>query len=164
MRAALSDAQINAIFDLQRMQRRDGRDDDLVAIGAAAIGALIGSFIVVAKFRPPHSIRGGHHDAFPGRHGTLGLHLRCQLRYLHRHQHRRQRSGDAARCDCSGKRDRQRRYHRVRSRVQGTILLTTGQIKIGTTLTIASPGADKLTIDRLVDFVLCQANMQLKQL
>ena len=43
MRAALSDAQINAIFDLQRMQRRDGRDDDLVAIGAAAIGALIGS-------------------------------------------------------------------------------------------------------------------------
>lgn len=44
MRKALSDAQIDAIFDLQRMQDRQrlrDRDDDLVAIGAAAMGALI---------------------------------------------------------------------------------------------------------------------------
>ena len=46
MRAALSDAQVNALFDLQRMDRREGeRDDDLVAIGAAAIGALVGIFL-----------------------------------------------------------------------------------------------------------------------
>jgi hypothetical protein len=44
MRTALSDAQINAIFDVQRMADRErmfDRGDDLVAIGAAAIGALI---------------------------------------------------------------------------------------------------------------------------
>ena len=40
MRKSLSDAQISAIFDLQRMAARD-RDDDLVAIGAGAIGALV---------------------------------------------------------------------------------------------------------------------------
>jgi hypothetical protein len=45
MRNALSDAQINAIFDLQRMREREEGDDDLVAIGAAAIGALLGSLI-----------------------------------------------------------------------------------------------------------------------
>jgi len=48
MRAALSDAQIDAIFDLQRMADRDRlreRDDDLVAIGAAAIGALLGALL-----------------------------------------------------------------------------------------------------------------------
>ena len=46
MRSALSDAQIDAIFDLERMRRREGDgDDDLVAIGAGAIGALIASFV-----------------------------------------------------------------------------------------------------------------------
>lgn len=46
MRTTLSDAQVNAIFDLQRMRERDGdHGDDLVAIGAAAIGALIAGFI-----------------------------------------------------------------------------------------------------------------------
>ena len=40
MRAALGDAQINAIFDLDRMRERSS-DDDLVAIGAAAVGAVI---------------------------------------------------------------------------------------------------------------------------
>jgi hypothetical protein len=40
MRKALSDAQIDAIFDLQRMAERD-RNDDLVAIGAAAIASLV---------------------------------------------------------------------------------------------------------------------------
>jgi hypothetical protein len=36
----LRDAQIDAIFDLERMRQREG-NDDLVAIGAAAIGALV---------------------------------------------------------------------------------------------------------------------------
>jgi len=48
MRGAVSDAQINAIFDLQRMADRErtvDRADDLVAIGAAAIGSLIGAFL-----------------------------------------------------------------------------------------------------------------------
>ena len=48
MRAALSDAQIDAIFDVQRMADRDrmsDRGDDLVAIGAAAIGELIASLV-----------------------------------------------------------------------------------------------------------------------
>jgi predicted RNA-binding Zn-ribbon protein involved in translation (DUF1610 family) len=48
MRAALSDAQINAIFDLQRMEDREwmlDRGNDLVAIGAAAIGDLIGALV-----------------------------------------------------------------------------------------------------------------------
>jgi len=44
MRRKLSDAQIDAIFDLQRM-RQSGSDDDLVAVGAAAIGALLGGLI-----------------------------------------------------------------------------------------------------------------------
>ncbi len=44
MRKTLSDAQIDAIFDLERMNRREG-DDDLVVIGAAAIGALIAGLI-----------------------------------------------------------------------------------------------------------------------
>ena len=44
MRTTLSDAQIDAIFDLAaRCVGSDG-DDDLVAIGAAAIGALIAGF------------------------------------------------------------------------------------------------------------------------
>ena len=44
MRTKLSDAQINAIFDLQRTpQSEDG--DDLVAIGAAAIGALVAGLL-----------------------------------------------------------------------------------------------------------------------
>ena len=48
MRAALSDAQINAIFDLQRMADRErmvDRSDDLVAIGAAAMGALVAGLL-----------------------------------------------------------------------------------------------------------------------
>jgi len=44
MRTTLSDAQINAIFDLERVRQRDG-DDDLVAIGAAAIGALVAGLL-----------------------------------------------------------------------------------------------------------------------
>ena len=44
MRARLSDAQIDAIFDLARM-REDTSDHDLVGIGAAAIGALIAGLI-----------------------------------------------------------------------------------------------------------------------
>src|ERR1700730_11602911 len=44
MRAALSDAQINAIFDLERMQHANG-NTDLVAIGAGAIGALVAALI-----------------------------------------------------------------------------------------------------------------------
>jgi hypothetical protein len=48
MRAALSEAQINAIFDMQRMADRErlvDRGDDLVAIGAAAIGELIEALV-----------------------------------------------------------------------------------------------------------------------
>ena len=48
MRAALSEAQINAIFDMQRMADRErmlDRGDDLVAIGASAIGTLVASFL-----------------------------------------------------------------------------------------------------------------------
>ena len=44
MHTTLSDAQVNAIFDLERMRTSEG-DDDLVAIGAAAIGALVGVFL-----------------------------------------------------------------------------------------------------------------------
>ena len=44
MRKALSDAQIDAIFELHRMPRQDA-DSDLVTIGAAAIGALIATFV-----------------------------------------------------------------------------------------------------------------------
>lgn len=44
MRKALSDAQIDAIFELHRMRRQEA-DSDLVAIGAAAIGALIATFV-----------------------------------------------------------------------------------------------------------------------
>jgi hypothetical protein len=48
LRTALTDAQINAIFDVQRMADRErelDRGDDLVAIGAAAIGALIARLV-----------------------------------------------------------------------------------------------------------------------
>ncbi len=44
MRARLSDAQIDAIFDLNRMRQSEG-DDDLVAIGATAIGGLIAGLL-----------------------------------------------------------------------------------------------------------------------
>lgn len=44
MRARLSDAQIDAIFDLARMRESKG-NDDLVAIGATAIGALVAGLI-----------------------------------------------------------------------------------------------------------------------
>jgi len=52
MRKALSDAQINAIFDLQRMadhERMFDRGDDLVAIGAAAIGALVETLLATPR-------------------------------------------------------------------------------------------------------------------
>jgi hypothetical protein len=48
IRAALSDAQINAIFDMQPMVDRERmleRGHDLVAIGASAIGTLVASFL-----------------------------------------------------------------------------------------------------------------------
>jgi len=44
MRTTLSDAQINAIFDLNRKRQREG-GDDLVAIGTAAIGALVAGLL-----------------------------------------------------------------------------------------------------------------------
>jgi len=44
MQNRLSNAQIDAIFDLARMRESKG-NDDLVAIGATAIGALIAGFI-----------------------------------------------------------------------------------------------------------------------
>ncbi len=44
MRKALSDAQIDAIFELHRMPGQDA-DSDLVAIGAGAIGALIAALL-----------------------------------------------------------------------------------------------------------------------
>ena len=44
MRSRLSDAQIDAIFDLSRMRESKG-NDDLVSIGATAIGALIAGLI-----------------------------------------------------------------------------------------------------------------------
>ena len=44
MRVRLDDAQIDAIFELARTRRDDG-NDDLVAIGASAIGALVASLI-----------------------------------------------------------------------------------------------------------------------
>src|SRR4029079_15426547 len=45
LQIALRDAQINAIFDLERMREREDHDSDLVAIGAAAVAALIGALI-----------------------------------------------------------------------------------------------------------------------
>ncbi len=46
LRTTLSDAQINAIFDVERMRRSQSEGgDDLVAIGAAAIGVLIAAFL-----------------------------------------------------------------------------------------------------------------------
>jgi hypothetical protein len=44
MRTALSDAQVNAIFDTERIRQRQG-EHDLVAIGAAAIGALVAGLL-----------------------------------------------------------------------------------------------------------------------
>jgi hypothetical protein len=44
MRARLGDAQIDAIFDLARMDREHG-NDDLAAIGASAIGALVAALV-----------------------------------------------------------------------------------------------------------------------
>jgi hypothetical protein len=44
-RAAISDAQIDALFDVERMRKQEG-SDDLVAIGASAIGALIGGWLL----------------------------------------------------------------------------------------------------------------------
>jgi len=44
MRTALSDAQVNAIFDAERTRQPEG-EHDLVAIGAAAIGALVAGLL-----------------------------------------------------------------------------------------------------------------------
>lgn len=44
VRSALIDAQLSAIFEEERL-RRTGRNDDLVAIGAAAIGALVAGLL-----------------------------------------------------------------------------------------------------------------------
>jgi len=44
-RAALSDAQVDAMLNAAQMQDRRG-NDDLVAIGAAAIGGLIGAWFI----------------------------------------------------------------------------------------------------------------------
>jgi hypothetical protein len=49
LRTSLSEAQIDAIFDLNRMRQRDG-DDDLVAIGAAAIGGLIAGLLRSVRY------------------------------------------------------------------------------------------------------------------
>jgi hypothetical protein len=43
-RTALSDAQINALFDAERIREREG-NHDLIAIGAAAIGAVLGGLL-----------------------------------------------------------------------------------------------------------------------
>lgn len=42
--AALSDAQINALFDVERIREREG-NHDLLAIGAAAMGAVLGGWL-----------------------------------------------------------------------------------------------------------------------
>ena len=44
LRTTLSDAQINAIFDVERMRQNEG-EHDLVAIGAAAIGLLVAGLL-----------------------------------------------------------------------------------------------------------------------
>jgi len=44
LESALSDAQVNAIFDLERMREHEGRSD-LVAIGATAVASLIAALI-----------------------------------------------------------------------------------------------------------------------
>jgi len=44
LRTTLSDAQINAIFDVERMRQSEG-EHDLVAIGAAAIGLLVAGLL-----------------------------------------------------------------------------------------------------------------------
>lgn len=45
-RTALSDAQINALFDAERIREREG-NHDLIAIGAAAIGAVLGGLLAL---------------------------------------------------------------------------------------------------------------------
>lgn len=42
--AALGDAQINALFDVERIREREG-NHDLLAIGAAAMGAVLGGWL-----------------------------------------------------------------------------------------------------------------------
>jgi hypothetical protein len=44
-RSALNDAQIDALFNLERVRQREGQHD-LLEIGAGAIGALIGGFLL----------------------------------------------------------------------------------------------------------------------
>jgi hypothetical protein len=44
MGSRLSDAQIDALFDAQRMSDRNERTD-LLAVGVAAVGALLGSWL-----------------------------------------------------------------------------------------------------------------------
>ena len=43
-KVAMSDAQLNALFDLERMREHDG-SSDLLAVGAAAIGAMLGNLL-----------------------------------------------------------------------------------------------------------------------
>jgi Transcription factor zinc-finger len=45
-RRALSDAQIDALFDQERMREQAGHDSDLLAIGVKAIGALVSAFLL----------------------------------------------------------------------------------------------------------------------
>jgi len=45
-RTALSEAQINALFDAERIREREG-NHDLIAIGAAAIGAVLGGWLAL---------------------------------------------------------------------------------------------------------------------
>jgi hypothetical protein len=44
MSSRLSDGQIDALFDVQRMAERQERTD-LLAVGVAAVGALLGSWL-----------------------------------------------------------------------------------------------------------------------
>jgi hypothetical protein len=44
-RVTLNNAQVDALFNLQRMHERDG-SEDLLAIGIGAIGALIGGMLL----------------------------------------------------------------------------------------------------------------------
>jgi len=45
VRNALIDAQVNALFDLERMRERE-HNQDLLSVGAGAIGALVGGWLL----------------------------------------------------------------------------------------------------------------------
>jgi hypothetical protein len=46
-RTAMTNAQIDALFDLERSRERDEHHGDLLAIGAHAIGAALGAFFAL---------------------------------------------------------------------------------------------------------------------